>query len=196
MIKTRLKKNEKGITLIEQVTVLAIVAILSSLTFVGVGFVRGERIIGISRELLRDLQGIRLDTMIKSVAANSRGFGIRFVDNSSYVVFEFDDCNNNSAYDANGCNGNREEANSTTRELNPSISLLINNVYPDNNILIFDKLGIPREDNWALWNNGSGTLLVQRTSSGDADTYTTRCVNINMSRIQEGVWDGANCQGI
>ncbi len=184
------KKNEKGITLIEQVTVLAIAAILSSLTFVGVGFVRGERIMGISRELLGDLQGIRLDTMIKSVAANSRGFGIRFVDRSSYVIFEFDDCNNNSAYDVNGCDGNREEANTTTRNLEASISLLINNANPANNILIFDKLGIPREGNWELWNNGSGTLLVQRTGS----TYTKRCLSINISRVREGVWDGVNCQ--
>ena len=94
--------DKKGITLIEVVIVLAIIAILASLTAVGPGFIRNENISRVSRELLGDLQRARQDAMTRSEAPDSRGFGIRFASNTSYVIFEFSDINTNFQYDGTG----------------------------------------------------------------------------------------------
>lgn len=181
-------QNEKGMTLAELLVVLAVIAILAGLAFVGPEFIRSERITGHSRELLADLLRARLDAMVRSAAANSMGFGIRFVDNSSYTIFEFDDCSENSAYDVNGCAGDREEANTTSKTLSTSYELLVNGATPNNNILIFDKLGIPRDNSWALWN---GTLRIKHQTDS---TLLGRCISISLTRIREGVWNGSNCQ--
>ncbi|PIV20701.1 MAG: hypothetical protein COS40_11170 [Deltaproteobacteria bacterium CG03_land_8_20_14_0_80_45_14] len=176
--------DKKGITLIEVVIVLAIIAILASLTAVGPGFIRNENISRVSRELLGDLQRARQDAMTRSEAPDSRGFGIRFASNTSYVIFEFSDINTNFQYDGTG-----EEANTNQRNLTSSIEYQINGANPNNNILVYDKLGIPRRDTWGMWT--SITFVVRHQSD---NSVQAKCVSVSTNRIREGLWDGSTCQ--
>lgn len=199
-------QNEKGFTLIELLVVAAIIIIVSALAFVGPAFLSSDKITGYTRELLGDLQRAREDAMIRSVAANSRGFGVRFLinpdppNNPQYVIFEFDDCNGDYTYDSDGCGGGREEANTTTRDLSTNYELLLTSdaafAVPNNDVIIYDYLGIPRAADWGMWIDGfDGFRIRQDPTKYDAgDIVTEKCISISLNRIREGVWENNDCQ--
>jgi len=161
---------------------LIIVSLLVSLAAVGPAFVRTENVTKASRELLGDLQRIRQDAMTRRSAANGLGFGIRLIDSKSYTIFEFNDADGDFKYDGAG-----EEAIPTSRALNSSVVINIDGVAPDNKVLIYDKLGIPRSTDWALENL---TLVVKHESAADVQQ---KCVVVSTNRVREGLWDGSSC---
>jgi Tfp pilus assembly protein FimT len=177
--------KEEGVTLIELVIVFTIIAILTVIAVsVGPEFIRNENIARVSRELLGDLQRARQDAMTRSEAANSRGFGIRFENPTRYVIFEFSD----TVALAFQYNGVAEEANTTTRNLTSSIELQFNGADPNNDVRIYDKLGVPRDNTWSSVTN---TTIVVRHETEPA---REKCVVISPNRIREGLWVGGNCE--
>ena len=175
--------TETGITLLEVLVTLAIVSILISLSAVGPEFVRNENVTRVSRELAGDIRRIRQDAMTSGGAANSRGFGIRFENSMSYTLFEFNDTDGDSRYSDTG-----EEATTTQRNLASSIVMSIKGVTPNNNVLIYDKLGIPRDSDWLL---EQMTIVVKHESSSPVKQ---KCIVVSTSRVREGLWDGSNCK--
>ena len=137
--------GEKGFTIAEILVVLITVSILASLAVIGPEFIRNENIAKASKELLADLQRIRQDAMTTGTSANSMGFGIKFVNAGSYTIFEFNDADGDFQYD-----GTVEEANVMHKYLSSSIVMNKNGATPDNNVLIYDKHGIPRNSDWTF----------------------------------------------
>ena len=69
--------NSKGMTLVELVIVMLIIAIVTAIASVGPGFISTERIKSTSRELLADLQYLRQSAMTQgpdNTATELRGF--------------------------------------------------------------------------------------------------------------------------
>jgi Tfp pilus assembly protein FimT len=94
--------NSKGITLVELVIVLVVITIVIAIAAIGPGFIGAERIKSTSRELLGDLQYLRLSAMTQgpdNTATALRGFGVRFESANSYHLFRFNDANSNFMYD-------------------------------------------------------------------------------------------------
>lgn len=188
-------KNE-GVTLIELAVVLTIIAILVVLAAVGSEFIGTDRIRSASRELLSDLQWARQAAMTQgssAVATQLRGFGIRFESTDVYRIFRFNDTNTNFIYD-----GTSEEAGITDGEASPrkrdlysTIQLKIKSggvpVDPNNDILIFDRQGIPRQSNWGF---SQITFVIQNRNNPGIQA---KCVTVSFNRIREGVWSGGNC---
>lgn len=184
--------DNKGFSLIEILVVVALFGVVATIATMGSDFVQKHRLTAASRELLGDLQKIRQDAMTRSdpaLGADSRGFGIRFGSNTTYTTFEFNDCSMNFIYDANGCAGNREEAGTSQKTLPSSITVTIRDtVDPPRDILIYDKRGMARDNNWGLVGAGGITYVLRR-----AGVAEERCVTVTPVRIREGRWDGANC---
>lgn len=175
--------SEKGFTLIEILIVLVIISVLASLAAVGPEFIRNENISKTSRELAGDLQRTRQDAMTSGTLVNSMGSGIRFANPTSYTIFEFNDADADFRYDDAG-----EEANTIQRNLSSSIVIDINGANPDNNVLLYDKLGIPRNPEWKL---SQMTIVIRHESSS---SVRQKCVVVSTNRVREGLWDGSNCQ--
>lgn len=175
--------GEKGFTIVEILVVLIIVSILASLAVIGPEFIRNENIAKASKELLADLQRIRQDAMTTGTSVNSMGFGIKFVNAGSYTIFEFNDADGDFQYDGTG-----EEANVIHKYLSSSIVINKNGATPDNDVLIYDKRGIPRNSDWTF---AQMTIAVKHESDSSAQQ---KCVVVSTSRIREGLWNGSNCQ--
>jgi hypothetical protein len=118
-----------------------------------------------------------------------KGYGIRFESPTTYVLFQFKDCNRNFSYDAASCNGNRrEESNPIRKTISSSVLLSKPNSSNDfyNDLLIFDTFGHPRQKNWGM---AMMTILVRHKQ----DFGITRLISISMSRIRESIWNGSSC---
>jgi len=175
----------RGVTLIELMLVIAIMAICAGFTSQGMELVRKERVASAARMLYADIQKARVDALTK----DGNGFGIRLVSQHSYVMFKFDDCNNDSNYDSNTCaNGTREETDIMQRELHPSVVLHKTNISTDvnNDVRIFDRNGIPRRSTGGM---GGITILV----GDNQDAGPIRCISISTTRIRQGFWKGSEC---
>lgn len=189
-------KDMEGASLIELVVVMTVAAILVfALASVGPGFVSTDKVRNTSRELIADLQWIRYAAMTQGADATAprlTGFGVRFESNSKYSLFRFNDVNSNFVYD-----GISEEAPlpgeaiQKNRTVSPPVQIRIKkgNVLanPDNHILIFDHLGIPRQANLGFQQR----TIVMRTPH---TTGGGKCVSISFNRIREGEWDGIECK--
>ncbi len=176
--------GSKGFTLLELVVVVSIVGTLAGMAYLGKDFVTRERVASVTRELISDIQGARMD----AISREWPGVGIRFESSTSYVVFGFNDCNNDYDYDADTCNGSREEPEIVRKTIPSSIVLRKTNPFNnlDNEIVIFDRFGHPRRENWGM---GLMTILVR----SESDAQSAKCISISMNRIQDKTWNGMAC---
>lgn len=175
----------RGITLLELVVVIGIMAILAGLATFSTDMIRRERVASATRELYADLQKARLDAMTR----DGKGFGIRLESPNSYVMFKFEDCDEDYTYDKDTCTGAaREETRIIKRKLPSGIALSKTNPYTsvNNDVRIFDRFGSPRRENWSM---GLITILVRHVP----DAGLIKCVSVSMGRVREAVWNGSKC---
>ncbi len=185
--------------MIELMVIIAIIGILAGMSALSMDYIRKERVLSKTKEVLADLQGARMDGMVTGPTATTgsipfmRGGGIRFVNSNSYIIFKFNDCNQDYDYDVDGCSSSREEADSHTITMPTGIELKRvtggalespnNDLTKD--ILIFDRFGQPRQASWAV---GNRTLVVMHQTAGHK-----KCISISTSRIRQGNWNGTDC---
>jgi prepilin-type N-terminal cleavage/methylation domain-containing protein len=175
----------RGVTLLELLFVIGIMAVLLGFTSQGMDLVRRERVVSATQELYADIQKARVEAMTQ----DGKGFGIRLASHNSYVIFKFNDCNNDSNYDDDTCaNGSREETDIVRRELHPSVLLCKTNpsTSVNNDVRIFDRFGLPRRSSGGI---GPITIYVKN----DQSIGPIRCVTISTNRIREGTWNGSEC---
>lgn len=175
----------RGVTLLELLFVIGIMAVLLGFTSQGMDIVCRERVASAARMLYADIHRSRVDALTRG----GNGFGIRLVSQNSYVIFKFEDCNNDSNYDSNSCPGGaREETDIVKRELHPSVVLHKTNLSTEvnNDVRIFDHDGIPRRPTGGF---GGITILI----GNDQDAGPVRCISISTNRIREGFWKGSAC---
>jgi prepilin-type N-terminal cleavage/methylation domain-containing protein len=175
----------RGVTLLELLFVIGIMAVLLGFTSQGMDLVRRERVVSATQELYADIQKARVDSM----TGDGKGFGIRLVSHNAYIIFKFNDCNNDSNYDSDTCaNGTREETDIVKRELHSSVMLCKTNpsTSVNNDVRIFDRFGVPRRSSGGI---GPITIFVKN----DQGIGPTRCVTISINRIREGTWSGSEC---
>lgn len=183
-------EDQRGFTLIEVLTVVAIIGILISIASVGWDILRRQNLSSATTELLADLQAVRLNAMTQSTGSNSRGFGLRFLTNGSYKVFEFVD-NGTTAFTYQGTS---EESGGYSNVLPDNITVSIGasgspinlNSGVDEEVLLYDKRGITRTYNWSSF--GSRTYVLHHSNLAQA-----KCIAISTVRIREGRWDGSDC---
>lgn len=181
-------KNEKGFSLIELLIVVALIAIVAAIAMWGTGSIQGRNLTAASKQLYGDLQKTRIDAMTQSPSgANSRGFGIRFVSNTTYTVFEFNDANGDFQYAGTG-----EETNTRQVTLPSGVTVTVGDAGDPTlaaNIRIYDKGGMIRNTSWSIGNTQDIKYVLSLSGVSQK-----RCVKIETVRIREGVWDGNNCQ--
>ncbi len=180
-----MKRNTDGFTLIELLVVMVLVTVLAGFTSIGFDFVRRERVAATARELVADLQHARLNAMTGS----GKGTGIRLVSGGkSYVIFKFEDCNDDYTYDKDACDGKREEKVLSEKKMPDSLVLTKTNPFTNVNddVRIFDRFGSPR---WPTWGAGGITIVI----SSVPDAGLTKCIAISQNRIREGVWKNSDC---
>jgi Tfp pilus assembly protein FimT len=191
-----IEENSKGTTLIELAVVLAIVVIVGAIVATGYGFLSTDRVQSASRELFGDLQWIKHSAVTQGPDAavpQLIGFGIRLESNHKYRLFRFNDMNSNFQYD-----GAAEEAflqgetSARQKEIPLPLEMQIKSssklVAPQNTILLFDHLGIPRGDKLSFQQK---TIVIHNPDNKD---IPKKCISISFNRIREGQWDGSNCQ--
>ncbi len=189
-------KKMRGFTLMELMVVIAIIAILAVIASLSVDLIRKEQVSSKTKKLLADIQQARVDAMtVGSTTAiqQMRGAGIRLVSPTSFVVFKFNDCNQDYTYEIDGCAGPaREEAEAQAATMPSSIEIKRLNagslVNPADvtaaDILIFDRLGMPRTYEWSMVSEF--TIVVRHQSAGHA-----KCIMIDSNSIREGSWNGS-----
>ncbi len=190
-----LSMDSKGTTLIELAIVLAIVVIVGAILVTGYGFLSAARVQSASRELFGDLQWIKHSSVTQGPDATVPrlvGFGIRLESGRTYRLFRFNDMNSNFRYD-----GAAEEAflqgetSARQKEIPLPLEVRIKSssklVAPQNTILLFDHLGIPRGDKFSFQQR---TIVIHNPDND----ILKKCISISFNRIREGQWDGSNCQ--
>jgi Tfp pilus assembly protein FimT len=189
-------ENSKGTTLVELAIVLAIVVVVGGIVATGYGFLSADRVKSASRELFGDLQWIKHSSVTQGPDATVpqlRGFGIRLESPRAYRIFRFNDMNSNFQYD-----GAAEEAflqgetSARQKEIPLPLEIQIKSssklVAPQNTLLLFDHLGIPRGDKLSFQQK---TIVIHHPHNKD---IPKKCISISFNRIREGQWDGSNCQ--
>jgi prepilin-type N-terminal cleavage/methylation domain-containing protein len=182
------QEGMRGITLVELMVVITILAVVMGFASLGADVMRGARLSGVTQQLLADIQLSRS----RAITHEAHGFGIRFQSATSYVVFRFNDCNDSRSYDANTCAGHtREEIDATVKQIAPSVVLKKTNPSTNfnNDILIYDPSGISRSGTWAL---GNMTILVKNGN----DEIGMQCITISTTRVREGVWGWDHRAGV
>lgn len=174
----------RGFTLVEMLTVVAIMAVLVAITVLNSDFTKKSQLGGAARQLKSDIQKLRKDAMTTSTAANGLGFGIRFTANNSYTTFEFNDADTDFVDD-----GGAEETGERQATLSSPVKVTIGDEGDptgDNNILIYDKRGTLRTNQWV--ESAVRTYVLKYPGISEA-----KCIKVEKVSIREGNWDGATC---
>lgn len=175
--------EDRGVTLIELLVVIALIAIVTAIASLNSDFIKTNRVSAATRTLLADLQTTRLDAMTKGTAANSRGYGIVFDSGSGYTLFEFNDVNTDYAYAGAG-----EQAGARSRTLSNGVTVTTQaGTSPAGDVLIYDRRGLVRNNTWATLATNRIYLLTMPGAS------QTKCIQIEATRIREGIWSGGAC---
>lgn len=182
-------KNQSGFTLIELMIVVAILgALITVVALTSTSYLKRQSLSASSREVLSDLQKVRMDALTRGSSGNNRGFGIRFASNTEYFSFEFNDANNNFVY-----NGASEELSAKAKRLPNNVTIkrwngssLVSPNSSDADVLLFDKRGLLRDNNLSAI---LGNTFVLELSG----VWPSRCVVLSPVRIREGVWNGTAC---
>lgn len=183
--------EQNGVTLLELLVVLAIVAVMVSIGSVGLDGWKKRRLMTATSDLLADLQFVRMSALTESSDdPDARGFGLRFLANNQYKVFEFIDSGTTDfTYQGDAEESDRYEKNLSggiTVESGTATPLIDLNSGVDEAVLLYDKKGMRRSYNWS---SVAGRTYVLRHPGVD----TVRCVTVAQVRIREGVWDGSAC---
>jgi Tfp pilus assembly protein FimT len=174
------QEGMRGITLVELMVIIVIMAVIMGFASMGADVIRGARISRVTQQLLADIQLSRM----RAVTHDAHGYGIRFQSATSYVVFRFEDCNESNSYNVNTCvGGSREESDARVKNLPVSVALRKTNPTSNFNddILIFDPCGVSRNANWAF---GNMTIIVRNAT----DQEGMKCISVSPTRVHEGVW--------
>ncbi len=176
--------NQKGMSLIELMVVVAIFGVMLIMASFGADFLQNHRLSSSSKQFLGDLLEVRKDALTRTSTTTSKGFGIRFASNTSYVMFEFDSADF-------GYDGTTEEISIKTKSLPDAVTVTVgasgDPTQPPNHLWIYDKRGLMRDENWLKASDRTYVLRIPGASSDP------RCVNVTQVMIREGIWNGTNC---
>jgi prepilin-type N-terminal cleavage/methylation domain-containing protein len=167
MLRLRLRKNEKGVTLTELVIVISIVAILAvALGFEFQGWMARYKVESQTKQMYIDLMNARARAMqVKRILCAS-GSG------NSYQIVEDTD----PPPDGDGSCTNAD----TMRPEFPKTSEYALNWTGSGSVITFDTDGLMSPE---------GTLWLSTTVDADYD-----CIEITTSRIKMGKWNGSICE--
>jgi len=193
--------NRRGMTIVELMTVMSIVAILVVMGSLSMDMIRKERIKSTSRELFADLQRLRTDAMIQgptTTVPNPQGLGIRLESKSNYTLFKFNDTSGNYFYD-----GVAEEAEQIPKALPSTVIMNVKvgpaaPVDPINTVFAFDHFGFARYGtvgaDWVVVEDDAASanslLLILKDVT---KSLPMRCIHVGSNRMREGVWNGVTC---
>lgn len=176
-------KQNGGFTLVEVLTVLAIIGIMTGIIGLNMaGEVKKYRLKEATTQFYSNLKKCRVDAMSKTSNDKTRGYGFTVNNATTYQTFEFNDTNNNYTY-------------STGEELNPTTITLPNGVQVRRETgtltetLLFDRRGFLRSTSWAT---ATGATYIFEL----AGISKARCVVLSINRIREGGWDATNSKCI
>lgn len=171
-------KLEAGFTLVELLTVVAIIGVLSGIVALNLaGEVKKNRLKEATTQFYSDLKKSRIDAMTNAGVESTRGFGFYFNNATSYTTFRFDDA---PPGDYNFVISEAQSIQTTT---------LPHGVQVESSTLtaplLFDRRGWVRSANWS--SASGGTFILKLTD------VPSRCVVLSTSQIRQGVWDDPNC---
>jgi prepilin-type N-terminal cleavage/methylation domain-containing protein len=178
---TRRLIRQDGVTLVELVVVIAIVGVLVSIASLGLNVWHKSRLGAATAELLADMQTVRMNALTESSNLATRGFGLRFMTDDSYKIFEFVD---SGATDFN-YEGVSEEVGGYEKTLGAGLTVTLGasgDPTGTTKAVLYDKRGLGRSFNWSTV---SGNTYVLRHPNVDR----ARCITFSAVRIREGVWN-------
>lgn len=181
-------EKEAGFTLVELLTVVAIIGIMSGVIAMNMmAEVKKSVVKEATTRLYSDLKKCRVDAMTNGGNAATRGFGLSFNNATSYTLFRFDDANNNYTLDSEE-SINPKDVDAPYDDA-PEIVAVPNDVQVSINSgtltapLLFDRRGWLRDGSWSPVSGG--TFILQREGT------KPRCIVLSTSQIRQGVWDNA-----
>jgi len=184
--------KQNGFTLIELMIVIALMGIMFSLASLGFDLLHRQRLSSAAVELLADLQTVRMSALTKSSDSASRGFGLRFLDDSynSYRTFEFTDNGEGTPGNAdNYVYDEGEEVVDFEKTLGAGVVVHIGasgEPFGLDKTLLYDKRGMVRDSTWS--SVAGRTYVLTHPSVSQA-----RCVTVSLARIRGGIWNGTSC---
>lgn len=185
--------REKGFTLVELLIVVALMGIMISLASLGFDVLHRQRLSSAAVELLADLQTVRMNALTKRSNPASRGFGLRFLDDSynAYRTFEFIDDGAGTPADADNYEYNDgEEVVDFEKELGAGVEVKIgasgDDPFGREKALLYDKRGMVRNSTWS--SVAGRTYVLTHPNVANA-----KCVTVSRVRIRGGSWNGTSC---